>query len=46
MRAFLRRVALSLATGVIFVYSSDLAFRARLYAGTSPAQTAEASAFV
>jgi hypothetical protein len=40
MRPFLQRLALSLVTGVIFVYWSELAFWARPYAGTSLAEMA------
>lgn len=38
MRSFIQRLALSLATGVIFVFWSELAFWARPYAGTSLAE--------
>jgi hypothetical protein len=40
MRPFLHRLTLSLVTGVIFVYWSELAFWARPYPGTSLAETA------
>ena len=38
MRPFFHRLALSLVTGVIFVYWSELAFWARPYAGTTLAE--------
>ena len=38
MRPFFHRLALSLVTGVIFVYWSELAFWARPYSGTSLAE--------
>lgn len=44
MAAFWRRLALSLATGVIFVYWSELVFWARPYPGTSLAEAAPTTA--
>jgi peptidoglycan/LPS O-acetylase OafA/YrhL len=40
MRPFVQRLSLSVATGVIFVYWSELAFWARPYAGTTLAEMA------
>jgi hypothetical protein len=40
MRPFFQRLALSVVTGVTFVYWSELAFWARPYAGTTLAEMA------